>query len=269
MSEFRRLRIDVSNEAHAQLETEARRQSISVRDLIDQIVRDMTERRGQADAAVRHQRGAHPTLSDEPEPGSPEDSARRIDALIKRVTDDVPKAIETMRQSSGTGHLRDMLGKQDAAQTQRLAAMQTAHLTAQDAQTLLLENGNKELAKKIDDLRDEVVVLRNWHKGRRWAFAGGVLSTLAGLMALAFVLAGTSPTRWLAIRLTGETTAADAAYTLAGGDRATGGLMAQTRALLDDPQFRSDYTRCTTHTREVKRRFSCRMSMPPYAPKAS
>lgn len=269
MSEPRRLRIDVSNEAHAQLETEARRQSISVRDLIDRIVRDMAERRGQADAAVRHQRGAHPTLSDEPEPGSPEDSARRIDALIKRVTDDVPKAIETMRQSSGTGHLRDMLGKQDAAQTQRLAAMQTAHLTAQDAQTLLLENGNKELAKKIDDLRDEVVVLRNWHKGRRWAFAAGVLSMLTGLVALAFMLVGTPPARWLAIRLVGETTTVGAAYTLAGDDRATGGLMAQTKALLDDPQFRSDYTRCTTHTREVKRRFSCRMSMPPYAPKAS
>jgi thiamine phosphate synthase YjbQ (UPF0047 family) len=269
MSEPKRLRIDVSNEAHAQLETEARRQSISVRDLIDQIVRDMTERRGQADAVVRHQRGAQPTVSDEPEPGSPKDSARRIDALIKRVTDDVPKAIETMRQSGGTGHLRDMLGKQDAAQTQRLEELQTAHLTAQDAQTLLLENGNRELAKKIDHLRNEVVVLRAWHKGRRWAFAGGVLSTLTGLMALAFLLAGTAPTNWLAIRLLGETTTVGAAYALAGDDRATGGLMAQTKALLDDPQFRSDYTRCMTHTQEVKRRFSCRMSMPPYAPKAS
>lgn len=266
MSEPRRLRIDVSNEAHAQLETEARRQGITVRDLIDQIVRDLTEHRGQADAAVRHQRGAQPTLSDEPEPGSPEDSARRIDALIKRVTDDVPKAIETVQRSSGTGHLRDMLGKQDAAQTQRLAAMQTAQQTAQNAQTLLLENGNRELAKKIDALKDEMVLLRDWLKGRRWAFAAGVLSTLTGLVALAFVLAGTPPARWLAIRLVGETTTVGAAYALAGDDRATGGLMAQTKALLDDPQFRSDYTRCTTHTREVKRRFSCRMSMPPYLP---
>ena len=148
MSEPRRPRIDVSNEAHAQLETEARRQHITVRDLIDQIVRDMTERHGQADAAVRHQRGAHPPLSDEPKPGSPEDSAKRIDALIKRVTDDVPRAIETVQRTSGTGHLRDMLGRQDAAQTQRLAAMQTTQQTAQDAQTLLLENGNRELAKK-------------------------------------------------------------------------------------------------------------------------
>jgi hypothetical protein len=162
-----------------------------------------------------------------------------------------------------------MLGKQDAAQTQRLAAMQTAHLTAQDAQTLLLENGNKELAKKIDDLRDEVVVLRNLHKGRRWTFVAGVLSTLTGLVALAFVLVGTAPTRWLAIRLVGETTAAGAAYTLVGNGSVTGRILAQTKALLDDPQFSSDYTRCMTHTREVKRRFSCRMSMPPYAPKAS
>lgn len=266
MSDPKRARIDVSNQAHAQLETEARQQGITVRDLIEQIVRDMTERRGQTDAAVRHQRSTHPTLSNEPAPSSLEDNAKRIDALIRRVTDEVPKAIETVRQSGGTGHLRDMLGKHNAVHMQRLEEMQTAHEKGRNAQTLLLENGNRELARQIDALKNEVVVLRAWHKGRGWTFVGGVLSTLAGLMALAFVLAGTQPTRWLAIRLVGETTTVGAAYALAGDDRATGKLMAQTKALLDDAQFRSDYTRCTTRTREVKRRFSCRMSMPPYVP---
>jgi len=274
MSDPVRKRIDVLPDLHRRLEIEAGRKGIKLGQMIDRILSESLERSGNADVSP----GKLEQTKRVAETGSLTtqlaDMIARFDALVERLVTELPEAIaggfaavtKTIGNTGGTGHLRTMLADQDKAQTARLAAMKTGEETGRNAQTLLLENGNRELARQIDVLKNEVVVLRAWHKGRRWAFAGGVLSTLAGLMALAFVLAGTQPTRWLAIRLVGETTTVGAAYALAGDDRATGKLMAQTKALLDDQQFRSDYTRCTTRTREVKRRFSCRISMPPYVP---
>jgi hypothetical protein len=277
MNEPGRKRIDVSNELHARLETEARRKGISLRDLIDRIVLETLERAGDADASPGRLERPPEAAQNKSFTMRLAEVIARFDALVERLATELPAAIgagfdgvrKTITETGGTGHLRTMLAEQDKAQTKRLVAMETGAEKGRNAQTLLFEKGNRELAVKIDTLRDEVARLGQLNKGRRWSLALGAAGTLIAAGASVPLLADTPAGRSLAIRLTGETTAVGAAYTLIGNGSVTGGIMAQTKALLDDPQFRSDYTRCMTHTREVKRRFSCRVSMPPYAPKAS
>jgi len=274
MSDPVRKRIDVLPDLHRRLEIEAGRKGIKLGQMIDRILSESLERSGNADVSP----GKLEQTKTVAETGSLTrqlvDMIARFDALVERLVTELPEAIaggfaavtKTISNTGGTGHLRTMLADQDKAQTARLAAMKTGEETGRNAQTLLLENGNQELAGKIDALRDELVKSGMLKNGRLRFFALGAVVVLVVCGVSVPVLAGTSAGRLLAIRLTGETTAAGAAYTLVGDGSVTGGMLAQTKALLDDPQFRSDYTRCTTRTREVKRRFSCRISMPPYVP---
>ena len=278
MSDPVRKRIDVLPDLHRRLEIEAGRKGIKLGQMIDRILSESLERSGNADVSP----GKLEQTKTVAETGAltrqlVDMIARfdaRFDALVERLVTELPEAIaggfaavtKTIGNTGGTGHLRTMLADQDKAQTARLTAMKTGEETGRNAQTLLLENGNQELAGKIDALRDELVKSGMLKNGRLRFFALSAVVVLVVCGVSVPALAGTSAGRLLAIRLTGETTAAGAAYTLVGDGSVTGGMLAQTKALLDDPQFRSDYTRCTTHTREVKRRFSCRISMPPYVP---
>jgi len=274
MSDPVRKRIDVLPDLHRRLEIEAGRKGIKLGQMIDRILSESLERSGNADVSPGKLEQTKTVAETRSLTTQLADMIARFDALVERLVTELPEAIaggfaavtKTISNTGGTGHLRTMLADQDKAQTARLAAMQTGEETGRNAQTLLLENGNQELAGKIDALRDELVKSGMLKNGRLRFFALVAVVVLVVCGVSVPVLAGTSAGRLLAIRLTGETTAAGAAYTLVGDGSVTGGMLAQTKALLDDPQFRSDYTRCTTHTREVKRRFSCRISMPPYVP---
>lgn len=278
MSEPVRRRIDVSAETHAWLDAEARRRGLLVRDLVERIVQEQAGRDGSGQGVNGHvnrvvQGGATGSLMTQLK-----GLFERFDTLVERLAEDLPASIsngfdaikETIVKTGGTGHLRTMLTEHDTAHMARLDVMETASAAAWETagaeQAKAFENLQDVLVKKIDALKSEVETLRAWHKKRRWAAAAGAGGMLVLLVALGMLLADTTPTRWLSIRLTGNTRAIDAAFTLTGDGSATGAFMAETKGLLDDPDFRADYTRCVTHAREVAKGFPCRISMPPIKP---
>ncbi len=271
MSEPARRRIDVSAETHAMLDTEARRRGLTVRDLIDRIVLDMAEWDTRADASRPLAGGRQDAAAAAPLMTQIGTLVGRFDMLVVRLADDLPTTIakgfdaikDTIVKTGGTGHLRVMLTEQDTAQTARLDAMHTAQETAGTEQAAAFASLHTDLGAGIDTLRREIVFLRRWHKERRWAAGMGAAGMTMLLVVLALLLADTAPTRWFAVRLTGNVRAVDAAFTLVGDGRASGKLMAETRGLLGDPDFRNDYTRCVGHAREVKKTFQCRVTMPP------
>lgn len=275
MSEPVRRRIDVSAETHAWLDAEARRRGLLVRDLVERIVQEQAVRKGSGQGANGHVDKVVQGAATGPLMTRLKELFERFDSLVVRLADELPTSIskgfegikDTIAKTGGTGHLRTMLTEHDTAHMARLDAMQTASKTAWETagaeQAAAFKNLEAVLVKKIDALKSEVATLRAWHKKRRWAAAAGAGGMLLLLVALGMLLADTAPTRWLSVRLTGNTRAMDAAFTLAGDGRATGVLMAETRALLDNPDFRSDYSRCVIHAREVAKHFPCRLWVPP------
>lgn len=274
MSEPVRRRIDVSAETHAWLDTEARRRGLLVRDLVERIVREQAGHEGLGQGAnVHSSKAAEGSLMTRFKA-----LIERFDTLVVRLAEELPTSIangfdaikDTIVKTGGTGHLRTMLTDHDTAHTARLDAMETASeaawKTAGTEQAKAFENLLDVLVAKIDALKSEVQVLRAWHKKRWWAAAAGAGGMLLLLVALGLLLADTAPTRWLSVRLTGNTRAMDAAFTLAGDGRATGVLMAETKALLENPDFRADYSRCVIHAREVTKHFPCKLWVPPIKP---
>lgn len=274
MSEPVRRRIDVSAETHAWLDTEARRRGLLVRDLVERIVREQAGHEGLGQGAnVHSSKAAEGSLMTRFKA-----LIERFDTLVVRLAEELPTSIangfdaikDTIVKTGGTGHLRTMLTDHDTAHTARLDAMETASEAAWKIagteQAKAFENLLDVLVAKIDALKSEVQVLRAWHKKRRWAAAAGAGGMLLLLVALGLLLADTPPTRWLSVRLTGNTRAMDAAFTLAGDGRATGVLMAETKALLENPDFRADYSRCVIHAREVTKHFPCKLWVPPIKP---
>ena len=278
MSEPVRRRIDVSAEAHAWLDIEARRRGLLVRDLVDRIVQAQAGREGFEPGTNGHVNKVVQGAA----PRSPmtqlDELTTRVDTLVERLAEDLPTSVskgfdaikDTIVKTGGTGHLRTMLTEHDTAHTARLDVMETASETAREIaateQAAAFKDLRDVLVGKIEALKSEVETLRAWHKKRRWAAAAGAGGMLLLLVALGLLLTDTAPTRWLSIRLTGNTRAIDAAFTLTGDGSATGAFMAETKGLLDDPDFRADYIRCVTHAREVAKGFPCRISMPPIKP---
>lgn len=224
MSEPVRRRIDVSAETHAWLDAEARRRGLMVRDLVERIVQEQAGREGAGQDAGGHVNKVMPGAA----PGALmtrlKELFERFDTLVVRLTEELPRSIangfdaikDTIVKTGGTGHLRTMLTDHDTAHTARLGAMETAREAAGVEQAAALKNLQDVLVAKIDTLKSEVQTLRAWHKGRRWAAAGGATGMLLLLVALGLLLADTPPTRWVSTRLTGNTRAIDAAFTLAG-----------------------------------------------------
>lgn len=270
MSKPARWRVDVSAESHAWLKEEAARRGIYVADLLDLLVQEIarngeghgaTEQTGRADADALTKRL--------------DAVVRRVDSLVERLSEELPGTVEggfdgikeTISKTGGTGHLRDMLAKHDATHHARLDQLENtveeARKQATEDQTTALANLEAQLGKKIDRLTQQVARVRALQKGWRRGAAAGAASMAALPLLLYLLLPGTQPGRWLAIRLTGETTAIGAAYTLAGDGRMSGALMASTKALLKDSRFSADYTRCVTHAGAVKTPFSCNILVPP------
>ncbi|MET0377254.1 MAG: hypothetical protein ABW128_23720 [Rhizorhabdus sp.] len=278
MSEHVRRRIDVSAETHAWLDAEARRRGLLVRDLVERIVQEQAGREGAGQSANGHVNKVVQAAATGSLMTQLKELVARVDTLVERLAEDLPTSVskgfdaikDTIVKTGGTGHLRTMLTDHDAAHTARLDAMETASKTARETagieQATAIRNLETILVGNIKALKLDVEALHAWHQQRRWVAAAGAGAMLLLIVALGSSLADTPPTRWLAIRLTGNTRANDAAFTLAGDDRATGALMEETKGLLGDPGFRNDYTRCVVHAREVAKGFRCRITVPPIRP---
>lgn len=270
MNEPVRRRIDVSAESHAWLETEARRRGIFIRDLLDLILQEKTGNAHGHGSKEQEGRATADALT-----GRLDAVVRRVDGLVERLSEDLPGTVEggfngikeTISKTGGTGHLRTMLTAHDEAHTRRLDQLQNTveeeRKKATEAQGSAFDKLEGQLGTKIDGLTQQVAHVRALQMGWRRGAAAGAAGMAALPFLLYLLLQDTQQGRWLAIRLTGNTTAISAAYTLAGDGRLSGALMASTKALLEDSGFRDGYARCVTHAREVKTPFTCKLMVPP------
>lgn len=270
MSKPARWRVEVSAENHAWLKEEGKRRGMYVADLLDQLVRELVGNGHELGSTEQAGSAAADELT-----GRLDAVVRRVNGLVEQISENLPRAVEsgfngikdTILKTGGTGHLRNMLTAHDETHTRRLDQLEITvaeeRRQATEDQTTALANLDGQLGKKIDRLTQHVAHVRALQKGWRRGAAAGAASMAALPLLLYLLLPGTQPGRWLAIRLTGETTAIGAAYTLAGDDRMSGALMASTKALLKDRRFSADYTRCVTHAGTVKTPFSCNILVPP------
>lgn len=263
MNDAGRKRIDVSSEVHALLEGEARRRAVPIRDLVDQAVTEMLDRRAQADLSIRQQRERGHADRIENFSAQLADLGRRFTALLQEMKS-VPAALtsgfdemkDTIGKTGGTGHLRDMITAFDKRLLGKFEGAQDGIATAV-----------ADLAKAVDSRSDRIerliAEIRGGQGRGRTIFSFGAAFALSLVLLLGLLNPDTRPTRWVAVRLAGATTPADAAWILAGDGRTNGLLMAETHALLDDQQFRGRYTECVARAKSAKAAFSCRLTFPP------
>lgn len=263
MNDAGRKRIDVSSEVHALLEGEARRRTVPIRDLVDQAVTEMLDRRAQADLSIRQQRERGHADRIETLTAQLADLGRRFTALLQE-TKAVPAALTrgfdemkgTIGKTGGTGHLRDMIAAFEKRFLGQLEGAQGGIATAV-----------ADLAKAVDGRGDRIerliAEIRRGQGRGRTIFGIGAAFALALVLLLGLLHPDTRPTRWVAVRLAGATRPADAAWILAGDGRTSGLLMAETHALLGNQQFRERYTECVARAKTAKAAFSCRLTFPP------
>jgi len=258
-----RKRIDVSGDVHARLEAEARRRGIPIRDLVDQAITEKLDRGAQTALGVHQQREQRQADRIEELAALLDTLGKRIGALLQQQVKDLPAALKagfdatkaTIRETGGTGHLRDMISAFEKAFVARFEAANAAGLTAVDAVARTVNARADKLELLIQSIgRDRV--------SRRASFVRGMAALLALFMLVGFTFRGTPPARWLAVRLVGETSASMAAYTLAGDGRTRGLLMAETSGLLHDRRFRERYEACVDYAKQAKTNFPCRITFP-------
>ena len=122
--------------------------------------------------------------------------------------------------------------------------------------TKAAEEQAKSLGKQLDRIEKR-------QSGTRTKLGAGAALGIAGLVLICLLFANTAPTRWLSIRLLGESDSASAAWSLAGDGRTKGELMAETKGLLGDDTYRVRYAECVDHAKRMKKPFPCRLTFPP------
>jgi hypothetical protein len=264
MTDAGRRRIDVSSDVHSRLDAESKRRNIPIRDLVEQAVTNMFDREAQAALSVRQQRERRHADRMEEQTAQIGEITRRVSALIAQQTKDLPGALnagfdaikETIQKTGGTGHLRDMIAKFETDFTATFKEAQDALTASVRTVTKAVEEQAKGLGKQLDRIEKR-------QSGTRAKLAVGAASGIALLLLVGLLIPDTPPTRWLATRLVGEADAARAAWTLAGDGRARGLLMAETRGLLYDEEFRKRYASCVEMSKRTKTSFPCRLVFPP------
>lgn len=264
MTDAGRRRIDVSSEVHSRLGAESKRRNIPIRDLVEQAVTTMFDREAQAALSVRQQRERRHADRMEEQTAQIGEITRRVSALIAQQTKDLPGALNagfdaintTIKETGGTGHLRDMIAKFQAEFTTIFKEAQGALAASVLNVTKAAEEQAKSLGKQLDRIEKR-------QSGTRTKLGAGAALGIAGLVLICLLFANTAPTRWLSIRLLGESDSASAAWSLAGDGRTKGELMAETKGLLGDDTYRVRYAECVDHAKRMKKPFPCRLTFPP------
>lgn len=263
MTDAGRRRIDVSSDVHSRLDAESKRRNIPIRDLVEQAVTTMFDREAQAALSVRQQRERRHEDQLREQTAQIGEVTRRVSALIAQQAKDLPGALnagfdaikDTIQKTGGTGHLRDMIAK---FQTDFTAKSTEANTAVSKSVGTVTEAVNR----RGDRLEERVAELRKGLAGRRNFFGAGMATGLVFLLLVGFILPDMPPTRWLATRFVGEIDPARAAWTLAGDGRTRGLLMAETKGLLNNHEFRTRYAQCVDHAKRVKAPFPCRVTFP-------
>ena len=134
MTDAGRRRIDVASDVHSRLDAESKRRNIPIRDLVEQAVTTMFDREAQAALSVRQQRERRHADRMEEQTAQIGEITRRVSALIAQQTKDLPGALNagfdaiktTIKETGGTGHLRDMIAKFQAEFTTIFKEAQSA-----------------------------------------------------------------------------------------------------------------------------------------------
>ena len=134
---------------------------------------------------------------------------------------------------------------------------------------------HEKLVKAIGTISDSVTAYNATSQERlfaaietrrsNWRWMGGAAGLgIFVLCALQWAVAGHFPGRWLAVRMAGADTQWQAAQLLAGnGSLFHSELMAETKAMLDDPDFRSRYGQCIDRAKASTRPVRCVLTMAP------
>lgn len=192
--------------------------------------------------------------------GEMQHATGRVDHLLDQIGTMVPqqlkKEFDTLKthvsNTGGTAHLRDLLkqllGEYQRTITGKLEAVKdAADQTAEHART----------RKAVAGLAAQQMRLRQ-------AAVGGAAAVIVFLAAFAFLFANTSPTRWMATRLTGQSSSLGAAYALFGNENLPGPRMRQVRDLvLDTPAFSDSMKKCLTQAEKARENFPCTVTMGP------
>ncbi|AXJ97185.1 hypothetical protein DC429_17440 [Arthrobacter sp. TPD3018] len=264
MTDAGRRRIDVSSDVHSRLDAESKRRNIPIRDLVEQAVTTMFDREAQAALSVRQQRERRHADRMEEQTAQIGEVTRRVSALIAQQSKDLPGALNagfdaiktTIKETGGTGHLRDLIAKFQTDFTVLFKEAQGALAVSVGNVTKAVEEQAKGFGKQLDRIEKR-------QSDTRTKLGVGAALGIAGLVLICLLFANTAPTRWLSIRLLGESDAVPAAWSLAGDGRTTGELMAETKGLLASDTFRVRYAECAAHAKRMKKPFPCRLTFPP------
>jgi hypothetical protein len=152
---------------------------------------------------------------------------------------------------------RDEMDAHDARQEQQ---DRQRHDSFKKAVGTITETVSQEIANSQEQFFSAIETRR-----RDWYWLGGA-ATLGFLIACAllWLVAGAAPGRSLAVRMTGAETSWQAARLLAGsGSLFHSELMAETKAMLDDPNFREQYGHCIDRAKASTRSVRCVLNVAP------
>jgi hypothetical protein len=256
MTDAGRRRIDVSSEVHSRLDAESKRRNIPIRDPRRTGGHHHVRREAQAALSVRQQRerrhadrmenrplkSARSRAASRPDRPANEGSARRVERRLRRDQDD------------HQGDRRDRTSPRHDRQVPE-AEFTTIFKEAQSALAASVLNVTKAAEERAKSLGKQLDRIEKRQSGTRTKLGAGAALGIAGLVLICLLFANTAPTRWLSIRLLGESDSASAAWSLAGDGRTKGELMAETKGLLGDDTYRVRYAECVDHAKRMKKPF--------------
>ena len=160
----------------------------------------------------------------------------------------------TITNTGGTAHLRDLL-------KQLIADFETR----QNARFSKLESAVDQGAEHRVT-RAAIGQLQRGKLRDRWMVGAGALGCFLTLAALAFLFADTAPSRWVATRLVGESSALPAGIKLSSEYEVVRRPLLQTRILLgSSEEFARNFSACVDRLARASEPASCRLTYDPAA----
>jgi hypothetical protein len=205
------------------------------------------------------------------DPGAERNGQHVPVAEIAQVNDADEKSRE------GNAELFDRIGDMLVTQSTHIGIALRSLATREQVEASGQINGQRhdKLVKAIGTISDRVIAdvatsqerLFAAIETRRsdWRWMGGAAAFgMFVLCTLLWAVAGHFPGRWLAVRMAGADTQWQAAQLLAGnGSLFHSELMAETKAMLDDPDFRGRYGQCIDRAKASTRPVRCVLTLAP------
>lgn len=260
---FEKARVRIDRQVHEQAEQAAKNRGMSVGDYLELLIKmdsDAAAQRAQKLAAAKGDRAVERSAV----------LAANLDSLanqfrhtVETLRKDVPQALEAgfagmkahITNTGGTAHLRDMIKEFEGRFQARMSALEGKVMKE-------VSQGVGAMQNDLKSIRTELRLVRS---DRLTAFRGiwlGAFIAVACLGLLAFLMANTAPTHWLAIRLVGATHPIDASSNLLGDDEASKSVLSATLILLNgQTHFRKDYLSCLDRYQRSLGSITCKVRL--------